>query len=54
MDTNVMSTRMVRTVNRERSLRHLTSYERAHGTRIRRPARSNARQAAIRASLVGL
>lgn len=51
---STLSARESRTVNRERTLRRITTFERVHGTKLRRPARTNLRRAAITASTLGL
>lgn len=51
---NTLSTRETRTVNRDLYRGRITSFERAHGCRVRRPARGNATRAAINASVAGV
>lgn len=49
-----LHTREFRTVQRERTGRRITTFERQHGVRLNRPSRGSARHAAIVASAVGV
>lgn len=51
---NPLSTRETRTVNRDQYRNRITSFERTHGVRVRRPGRRNAVRAAIHASVAGV
>lgn len=51
---NRLSTREARTVQRDQFARRLTTYERVHGVRVRRPGRRNVVRAAIHASATGI
>lgn len=51
---NTLHTRESRTIQRERTGRRITAFERQHGVRVNRPGRRTARNAAIAASTVGV